>query len=102
MAIGANATRAAPSTKYPSPWVGAWRILRQAVCNTSMQLVKHAITEGDKIALTALGADPAILGAYAVAHNYGSLVARLAFVPIEESLRLVFGQLFAEAREGYQ
>jgi oligosaccharide translocation protein RFT1 len=32
-------------------------------------------------------------GVYAVAHNYGSLVARLLFQPIEESARLMFARL---------
>eukprot|EP00953_Heterococcus_sp_UTEX-ZZ885_P011520 6670-Heterococcus_DN1.PRE.3 len=56
---------------------------------------KHLLTEGDKIVLTRAqqGASSYQQGVYAVAHNYGSLVARLLFQPIEESARLMFARL---------
>ncbi|KAG5179402.1 Rft protein-domain-containing protein [Tribonema minus] len=52
---------------------------------------KHLLTEGDKIVLAR--AHGHRQGVYAIAHNYGSLVARLVFQPVEESARLMFARL---------
>ncbi|PWN40544.1 hypothetical protein IE81DRAFT_218790 [Ceraceosorus guamensis] len=59
---------------------------------TRQSLVKHALTEADRFAITRIGAGLDQQGAYALASNYGSLFARLVFQPIEESSRLVFAQ----------
>jgi oligosaccharide translocation protein RFT1 len=54
-------------------------------------LVKHLLTEGDRIILT-LGGSREIRGLYSVVSNYGSLAARLLFAPMEEALRRATAQ----------
>ncbi|CAM9430217.1 unnamed protein product [Choristocarpus tenellus] len=85
---------------------------------TAQSLLKHVLTEGDKIVLahasgnssnvvatgpgngitTDLGARSSLhdQGVYAVANAYGSLAARLLFQPLEEAARLMFSKLGAE------
>ncbi|EEP80841.1 predicted protein [Uncinocarpus reesii 1704] len=57
--------------------------------------VKHILTQGDAMILAALSSleDQ---GLYALASNYGGLVARLVFQPIEESSRISFGRWLSE------
>ncbi|CEQ41756.1 SPOSA6832_03508 [Sporobolomyces salmonicolor] len=59
---------------------------------TKQSVIKQVLTEGDKLAVAryAKGED---MGGYAVALNYGSLVARILFQPLEESSRLYFSSL---------
>ena len=52
-------------------------------------ILKHLLTEADKIAV-ARYASLEDQGGYALASNYGSLVARILFQPIEETSRIVF------------
>eukprot|EP00611_Tribonema_gayanum_P021133 TRINITY_DN4008_c0_g1_i1.p2 TRINITY_DN4008_c0_g1~~TRINITY_DN4008_c0_g1_i1.p2 ORF type:complete len:419 (+),score=171.01 TRINITY_DN4008_c0_g1_i1:937-2193(+) len=59
---------------------------------------KHLLTEGDKIVLAR--AHGHRQGVYAIAHNYGSLVARLVFQPVEESARLMFARLGSSSGGG--
>ncbi|CAN0074076.1 unnamed protein product [Scytosiphon promiscuus] len=85
-------------------------------------LLKHVLTEGDKIVLaraTSLGQGCGGAsggrgggegcggggslyeqGVYAIASGYGSLAARLLFQPLEEAARLMFSKLGAEEGEG--
>ncbi|KDR74152.1 hypothetical protein GALMADRAFT_227845 [Galerina marginata CBS 339.88] len=58
---------------------------------TLQSLVKHFLTEGDKMILSWFSPlhDQ---GGYAIAVNYGSLIARIIFQPIEESLRVFFSR----------
>lgn len=59
----------------------------------AQQVVKFFLTEGDKLAvgfMTALEEQ----GEYALAANYGSLLARLLFQPVEEALRGYFTRVF--------
>lgn len=56
--------------------------------------LKHVLTTGDAFliaALTSLSSQ----GAYALASNYGSLLARILFQPLEESSRSLFGRLLS-------
>lgn len=81
-------------------------------------LLKHVLTEGDKIVLaraTSLeqgcggqtgghagcsgGGSLYEQGVYAIASGYGSLAARLLFQPLEEAARLMFSKLGAEEGE---
>ena len=55
---------------------------------------KHCLGEGDKILVSTL-LSIGDQGVYAVVVNYGSLVARLIFLPIEESLRNFFSKLLS-------
>ncbi|KAG9237569.1 Rft protein-domain-containing protein [Amylocarpus encephaloides] len=57
-------------------------------------VVKHVLTHGDTVLITAL-TSPAVQGTYALANNYGGLLARLVLQPIEESSRNYFGKLLS-------
>ncbi|ORY72919.1 Rft protein-domain-containing protein [Leucosporidium creatinivorum] len=58
---------------------------------TKQSLVKQLLTEGDKIAVGRLS-KVEDQGGYAVALNYGSLIARILFAPLEETSRLFFSR----------
>lgn len=57
--------------------------------------VKHILTQGDTLLVAALST-PTAQGVYALANNYGGLVARLLFQPVEESSRSYFSRLLLE------
>ena len=59
-------------------------------------LLKHVLGEADKLAVSWLGTlqDQ---GGYALASNYGSLVVRLLFQPIEEATRIAFSRTMTNA-----
>ncbi|KAF8894999.1 Rft protein-domain-containing protein [Gymnopilus junonius] len=65
---------------------------------TSQSLVKHFLTEGDKVILSWFS-PLQDQGGYALAVNYGSLVARIIFQPIEESLRLFFSRTLGGSKD---
>ncbi|TBU29309.1 Rft-1-domain-containing protein [Dichomitus squalens] len=65
-----------------------------SVAMTGQSLVKHFLTEGDKFLVSRLS-PLADQGGYAVAANYGSLVARIVFQPIEETARVFFSKTLA-------
>ncbi|KAF9006927.1 Rft protein-domain-containing protein [Cyathus striatus] len=67
-------------------------LLRLSLTMTSQSLVKHFLTEGDKLILSWFS-PLQDQGGYAIAVNYGSLVARIVFQPIEETLRVFFSKL---------
>jgi len=52
-------------------------------------ILKHVLTEGDKLVLTYLSSSYDA-GIYAMASSYGSIVSRLLFQPLEENGRLIF------------
>ncbi|KAF2145104.1 uncharacterized protein K452DRAFT_265730 [Aplosporella prunicola CBS 121167] len=56
--------------------------------------IKYVLTQGDAILITSL-ASLRDQGAYALASNYGGLIARMLFQPIEESSRNLFAKLCA-------
>ncbi|KAL8934671.1 MAG: hypothetical protein Q9216_005791 [Gyalolechia sp. 2 TL-2023] len=58
----------------------------------AQSIFKHILTIGDSLLIAAL-ASLQSQGAYALASNYGGLVARMIFQPIEESSRSLFGRL---------
>ncbi|KAF2969540.1 hypothetical protein GQX73_g3959 [Xylaria multiplex] len=60
----------------------------------SQSLAKHILTQGDTFLVSILS-DPRSQGVYALANNYGSLLARLVFQPIEESSRNYFSKLLS-------
>lgn len=66
---------------------------------TGQAVLKLVLTEGDKLALTKL-TSLAHQGGYALASNYGSILARTLFQPLEESARLQFTQDTGEAARG--
>ena len=65
--------------------------LRLAGVFSIQGIFKHALTEGDRIILTALaqGYDQ---GVYAMAQSYGGLASRLILQPLEENSRLLFSR----------
>jgi oligosaccharide translocation protein RFT1 len=60
--------------------------------------VKHILTQGDTFIL-AMFSTLSDQGLYGLASNYGGLIARMVFQPIEESSRNVFGKLLATTHE---
>ena len=68
------------------------RTAQIALSATISSLLKHLLTEADKIALS-LTSSSHNQGVFAVSSNYGSLVARMVFFPIEESSRTAFSKL---------
>ncbi|EIW69645.1 hypothetical protein TREMEDRAFT_44124 [Tremella mesenterica DSM 1558] len=64
----------------------AWKL---AVANTRQGMMKQLLTESDRIAVSRI-CPLEDQGGYAVAMNYGSLIARIIFQPLEETLLLYF------------
>lgn len=63
---------------------------------TIQSSLKYVLTQGDSILITAL-TSLSDQGAYALASNYGGLIARMLFQPIEESSRNLFAKLCADS-----
>ncbi|KAL4737398.1 Rft protein-domain-containing protein [Aspergillus similis] len=57
-------------------------------------VVKHLLTQGDSMILATM-AGLQDQGIYSLASNYGGLLARVLFQPIEESSRLIFSSLLS-------
>lgn len=70
-------------------------LLRLTASLTLQSSVKYVLTQGDSLLIATL-ASLADQGAYALASNYGGLIARMLFQPIEESSRNMFAKLCAE------
>ncbi|GJJ79113.1 oligosaccharide translocation protein RFT1 [Entomortierella parvispora] len=62
---------------------------------TAQSLLKHVLTEGDKMMLAKFTQDTE-LGVYAFVINYGSLIARILFQPMEEIARTLFSRLLSD------
>ncbi|CAG9951759.1 unnamed protein product [Clonostachys rosea f. rosea IK726] len=60
----------------------------------AQSVVKHLLTQGDTLLVSFLST-PSVQGVYALANNYGGLLARLLFQPIEESSRSYFSRQLA-------
>ncbi|CAO2652221.1 Nn.00g005040.m01.CDS01 [Neocucurbitaria sp. VM-36] len=67
-------------------------LLRLTGSLTLQSTLKYILTQGDSLLITGL-ASLADQGAYALASNYGGLIARMLFQPIEESSRNMFAKL---------
>ncbi|KAJ3758259.1 Rft protein-domain-containing protein [Lentinula raphanica] len=70
-------------------------MLALSMTMTSQSLVKHFLTEGDKLILSWFS-PLQDQGGYALAVNYGSLIVRIVFQPIEETMRLYFSRTLAD------
>ncbi|KAL2173032.1 Rft protein-domain-containing protein [Thermothelomyces heterothallicus CBS 202.75] len=68
--------------------------LQLASSMMAQSVVKHILTQGDTFLVSILST-PTAQGVYALANNYGGLIARLVFQPIEESSRSYFSRLLA-------
>ncbi|KAJ2903221.1 uncharacterized protein MKZ38_010257 [Zalerion maritima] len=62
-------------------------------------LVKYVLTQGDTLLVSILST-PEAVGVYALVSNYGGLLARLVFQPVEESSRSYFSRLLSGAGSG--
>ena len=71
--------------------------LRLAGYFSFQSVSKHLLTEGDRIILS-LGASLYDQGVFIMVQNYGSLVVRVLLQPVEESSRLLFSRMAAEAQ----
>lgn len=69
-----------------------------AAISSISAFLKHILTESDKLALSVLSSDYS-QGIFAVASNYGSLAARLLFLPLEDTARITFSKLALTANE---
>lgn len=68
----------------------------------SIQMIfKHLLTEGDTLLISYLFT-ASEQGVYSLISNYGSLLARLLFQPIEETLRVSMTKLFARKEKDYK
>ncbi|CUS11637.1 unnamed protein product, partial [Tuber aestivum] len=68
---------------------------------TSMWLqsaLKHLLTQGDSLLITYFTTNHA-QGIYALSSNYGSLIARMLFQPVEESSRNLFAKLLSSTTD---
>ncbi|KAF4121469.1 oligosaccharide translocation protein RFT1 [Geosmithia morbida] len=68
--------------------------VRLAGSMMAQSVVKHLLTQGDTFLISLL-LTPQVQGAYALANNYGGLIARLLFQPVEESSRSYFSRLLS-------
>ena len=69
-------------------------LLSLSISIFTQSLVKHLLTQGDTLLIATLASQTA-QGVYAMANNYGGLVARLILQPIEESCRNYFSKLLS-------
>ncbi|ORY84416.1 Rft protein-domain-containing protein [Protomyces lactucae-debilis] len=86
-----------PKTSQPGRWFDT-SSLRFAITSTMQGILKHFLTEGDKVLLSWFSSN-AEQGTYGLAANYGGLVARIILQPIEEASRSFFGQLNGRSKE---
>lgn len=87
------------TTLLPARGVPLDKETRELVVVTSGQaLLKFVLTEGDKLAVARL-TTLEDQGGYALASNYGSLLARTLFQPIEESARLYFSEALGSSKK---
>ena len=79
-------------------WFGR-SALGEAAALWRQSLLKHVLTEADKMLLLAAGGAAANADAvYGVVFNLGSLAGRLIFEPVETQSRVQFGRLAATSR----
>jgi oligosaccharide translocation protein RFT1 len=64
----------------------------------AQSVVKHLLTQGDTFLVSMLST-PDVQGVYALANNYGGLLARLLFQPVEESSRTYFSRLLSQQQQ---
>ncbi|KAH7927704.1 Rft-1-domain-containing protein [Leucogyrophana mollusca] len=71
-------------------------ILQLSMTMTSQSVVKHFLTEGDKL-IVSWWSPLQDQGGYAIAVNYGSLVARIILQPVEEICRVFFSKVLSSS-----
>ncbi|KAJ7090353.1 Rft protein-domain-containing protein [Mycena belliarum] len=83
-----------PATPHAANGATNDDIFRLSLTMTSQSVIKHFLTEGDKLVLGWFS-PLRDQGGYAIAVNYGSLIARIIFQPIEETSRISFSRMLA-------
>ncbi|KAJ2415338.1 Oligosaccharide translocation protein rft1 [Coemansia sp. RSA 2530] len=63
-----------------------------AVTLVGQSLLKHFLTQGDNMVMAKF-ATPAEMGTFAFISNYGSIPARIVFLPLEEASRAMFSKM---------
>lgn len=74
----------------------SWPLLTLSGSLFTQGILKHFLTQGDTFIISTL-ASAHDQGIYALANNYGGLIARLVLQPIEESSRNYFGKLLTSS-----
>ena len=77
---------------FPQPPILPTPLLKLSLLLYSQSIFKQLLTSGDAYLIALLTTLPS-QGAYALATNYGSLLARILFQPIEESSRSLLARL---------
>ncbi|KAI9506758.1 Rft protein-domain-containing protein [Coemansia spiralis] len=65
---------------------------RLAATFVGQSLLKHFLTQGDNMIMARYASDD-VMGVFAFVTNYGSIPARVIFLPLEEASRAVFSRL---------
>ncbi|KAL0135957.1 rft-1-domain-containing protein [Mucor lusitanicus] len=73
-------------------------LLNLGITMTKQSFLKHVLTEGDKMLISVLSSMQD-RGIYAFVVNYGSLIVRILFQPLEETGRTFFSKLLLSADE---
>ncbi|KAF9208017.1 Oligosaccharide translocation protein rft1 [Haplosporangium sp. Z 27] len=74
-------------------------LLKLSKTLTAQSLLKHILTEGDKMLMAGFTREEE-QGIYAFVINYGSLIARILFQPLEEISRTLFSKLLSDVGSG--
>ncbi|KAH7407841.1 Rft protein-domain-containing protein [Cadophora sp. MPI-SDFR-AT-0126] len=72
----------------------SWPLLKLGGSFFAQSILKHILTQGDILLIASLSS-PRTQGIYALANNYGGLIARLVLQPIEEISRNTFGKVLS-------
>ena len=102
-ALGINTAMyfSTPLLPYPSYKDGLdYSTLHLAGVFTLQGILKHFLTEGDRIVLSTL-ANNYHQGIYAIASAYGGMAARLLLQPLEENARLLWSRRQKNLQESY-
>ncbi|CEP11554.1 hypothetical protein [Parasitella parasitica] len=73
-------------------------LLNLGITMTKQSFLKHILTEGDKMLISVL-CSMQDRGIYAFVVNYGSLIVRILFQPLEETGRTFFSKLLLSAQD---
>lgn len=90
--VGDDGTYNESALQLFGKWPIDFETLRLVGTFTAQGIFKHALTEGDKIVLSAV-ADGYDQGVYAMTCSYGGLASRMLLQPLEENGRLLFALL---------
>ncbi|KAI8347338.1 Rft protein-domain-containing protein [Blakeslea trispora] len=73
-------------------------LLHLGLTMTKQSFLKHVLTEGDKMLISVLSSSQD-RGVYAFVVNYGSLIVRILFQPLEETSRTFFSKILLTNQE---